>query len=129
MLLRISQTFVSCKSTNYFNTGNRLLIWLLCVEKLSIAYLETFRRFTWLLRKAQFLFYCASIILLLRISKLFMYCISTNYFTTGNLLHNCLLCIEKFCGNFKSPIWKHINDLYGYYAKHNFLATAHLSLC
>jgi len=67
-----------------------------------------------------------SIILLLRIFKLFMYCKSTNYFTTANRLHNCLLCIEKFYGKFKSPLWKHTNDLYGYYAKHNFLATAHL---
>ena len=64
-----------------------------------------------------------------------MYCKSTNYFTSGNRLYNCLLCIEKLYDNFKSPIWKHINDLYGYCAKHNFwllriyhLATAHLPI-
>jgi alanine dehydrogenase len=56
-----------------------------------------------------------------------IYCKSTNYFTTGNRLYNCLLCIEKLYDNFKSPIWKLINDLYGYCEKHNFLATAHLS--
>jgi len=77
--------------------------------------------------QSQFLGYCASIIWLLRISQLFMHCISKNYFTTGNRLHNCLLCIEKLYDYFKSPIWKHINDLYGYCAKHNFLATVHLS--
>ena len=62
----------------------------------------------------------------------FMFCKSTNYFTTGNRLHNCLPCIEKLYDKFKSPIWKSINDLYGNCAKHNFwllriyhLATAH----
>jgi hypothetical protein len=79
--------------------------------------------------QSQFLGYCASIILLLRISQLFMNCKSTNYFTTAYRLHNCLLWIEKFYENFKSPIWKHIYDLYGYCANLNFLATAHLSFC
>ena len=60
--------------------------------------------------------------------QLFMNCKLTNYYTTGNRLHNCLLCIEKFYGNFQTPIWKHINDLYCYCAKAQFLATAHLSL-
>jgi len=40
----------------------------------------------------------------------FMYCKSTNYFTPRNRLHICLLCIQKLYDNFKSPIWKHIND-------------------
>ena len=57
----------------------------------------------------------------------FMYCKSTNYFTTGNRLHNCLLSIEKLYDNFQSPIWKHINDLYCYCSKAQFLATAPLS--
>ena len=57
----------------------------------------------------------------------FMYCKSTNYFTTGNRLHNFLPCIEKLYDNFQSPIWKHINDLYSYCANAQFLATAHLS--
>ena len=57
----------------------------------------------------------------------FMYCKSTNYFTIGNRLHICLLYIEKLYDNFKSPISKHINDLYSYCAKAQFLATAHLS--
>jgi hypothetical protein len=123
-LLQIDKLFQHWKSFTYSVTVRRRI-----VGQLLIAYLETFRRFIWLLRKAQFLGYCASIILLLRISHLFMYCKSTNYFTTGNCLHNCLLCIEKFCGYLKLPIWKHIKNLYGYYAKHNFLATALQSFC
>ena len=107
-LLHISQLSVYCKSANYFTTGNRLNIWLLCIKKivwqLQIVYLETFRRFVWLLRKAQLFGYCASIILLLRISLLFMYCKSANNFTTGNGLNNWLLCTEKLYDNFKSPI-------------------------
>ena len=64
----------------------------------------------------------------------FMYCKSTNYFTTGNRLHNCLLCTEKLY-NFQSPIWKHINNYFATAQKHNFwllrinyLATAHLPI-
>ena len=116
-LLQIEQLIQHCKSSKYLFTVHWKILW-----QLQIAYFQIFRRFIWQLRKAQFCGHCASIIFLLHISQLYMYCKSTNYFTTGNRLHNCLLCIEKFCGNFKSPIWKHINDLYGYYAKHNFLA-------
>ena len=65
----------------------------------------------------------------------FMYCKSTNYFTTGNRLHICLLCIENLYDNFKSPIWKHIIDLFPTAQKQNFwllriyhLATAHLPI-
>ena len=65
-------------------------------------------------------------ILLLLISQLFVSCKSTNNFSTGNRLYILLLCIEKLYDNFKSPIWKHINYLYGYCAKPNFYATAHL---
>jgi len=120
-LLQIEQLFQNCKSSKYLITVHGKILW-----QLQIAYFEIFRRFIWQLRKAQFCGHCATIILLLRVSQLFMYCKSTNYFTTGNRLHNCLLCIEKFFDNFKSPISKH-NDLYGYCAKYNFLATAHLS--
>ena len=110
---------------------HRKIVW-----QSQITYLETFRRFIWLLRKAQFSGYCASIILLLLISQLFMYRKSTNYFTNGNRLHNCLLCIENLCENLNSPIWKRINDLYGYCGKStNFwllriyhFGTAHLSI-
>ena len=105
-------------------TVHRKILW-----QLQIAYFEIFRWFILLLGKEQFFGYCAYIILILRISQLFMYCKSTNYFTTGNRLLKCLLCIEKLYHTFKSPIWKLINDLYGYWAKHNFLATAHLSFC
>jgi hypothetical protein len=121
-LLQIEQLFQHCKSSKYLITVNRNILW-----QLQIAYFEIFRRFIWQLRKAQFCGHCASIILLLRISHLFMYCKSANYFTTGNRLHNCLLWIEKLYDNLKSLIWKYINDLYGYCAKHNFLTTAHLS--
>ena len=82
-----------------------------------------------LLRKHQFLGYCATVIFLLLISQLFVYCNSTNYFTNGKRLNICLLCIEKLYDNFKSPTSKYFDDLYGYYPKTNFLATAHLSFC
>ena len=130
LLLRISQIFVYCKSTYYFNTGNLLHIWLLYVEKLYENFKSPISKHINNLYgncAKPILGYCASINLLLRISHLFKYCISTNYLTTGNRLHNCLPCIEKLYDNFKSPIWKPINDLYGNCAKHNFLATAHLS--
>ena len=65
-------------------------------------------------------------IFLLRISQLFVYCKSTKNFSTGNRLYILLLSIEKLYDNFKSPIWKHINYLYGYCAKPNFYSTAHL---
>jgi len=102
--LRISKLFMYCKSTNYFTTGNHLHNCLLCIEKFygkfKIAFLETYQRFVWLLRKAHFFGYCASIILLLRISQLFIYCKSTNYFTTANRQNISLLCIEKFYDNY-----------------------------
>ena len=123
LLHRISHIFVFCISTNYFNTGNLLHIWLLYVEKLY----DNFKSPIW--KHINNLYgYCAKpIFRLLRISQLYKYCISRNYLTTGNRLHNCLLCKEKLYDNFKSPIWKHIIDLYGNCAKHNFSATAHLS--
>ena len=118
-LLHIDKLFHHSKSSIYFITAHRKNVW-----KLQIAYLEIFRRFIRRLHKAQFLGYRASIILLLRISQLFTYCKWTNYFTTGNRLNIWLLCIGKLYDNFKSPIWKHFEDLYGYCAKANFLATA-----
>ena len=120
-LLQIEQLFQHCKSSKHLITVHRKSLW-----QLQIAYFEIFGRFIWQLRKAQFCGHCASMILLLRISQLFIYCKSSNYFTTANRLHNCLLCIEKFYDNSKYPFSKH-NDLDGYCAKHNFLATAHLS--
>ena len=85
------------------------------VWQLQIAYLEIFRRFIWLLRNAHFWATAHhTIILLLRISQIYVYFKSTNYFNTGNLLHIWLLCVEKLYDNFKSPIWKHFDDLYGY---------------
>ena len=127
-LLQIEQLFQNCKWPKHVITVHRKSLW-----QLQIAYFEIFGRFIWLLRKAQFFVYCASIILLLRISQLFLYCKSASYFTTGNRLHNCLLCIEKlydkfkspiciekFYVNFKSPIWKYFDDSNGYCAKPNF---------
>jgi hypothetical protein len=123
-LLQIDQLFHHWKLSKYLITLHWKIVW-----QLHIAYLETFRRCIWLLCKAQFLGYWASVILLLRISQLFMNRKSTKHFTTGNRLHNWLLCTEKIYVNFKSPICKHINDLYGYCAKHNFFFIFHLSFC
>ena len=77
-----------------------------------------------------------TIILLVRIFQLFVYCKSTNYFTTGNRLNICLLCIEILYDYFKSPIRKHFNDFYGYcgfqffgyYASYNYFPTARLPI-
>ena len=65
-LLQIDQLFYHWKSSKYLITENRKIV------QPQITYLETFRRFIYLLRKAQFLWYCASIILLLRISQIFV---------------------------------------------------------
>ena len=43
----------------------------------------------------------------MRISQLFIYCKSTNYFTTGNRLNIWLLYIEKLYDNFSLPISIH----------------------
>ena len=114
-LLQIDQLFHHWKSYKCLVTEHRKIVW-----QLQIAYLKTFQGFIWLLRKAQFFRYCASIILLLRISQLFIKCKSTNYFTTGNRLNIWLLCIEKLYAKFKSPIWKYFEDLYGFCAKLSF---------
>jgi hypothetical protein len=105
-LLQIEQLFQNCKWSKHLMTVHRKILW-----QLQIAYYKIFRRFIWLLRKAQVFGYCASIILLLRISQLFNYCKSTNYFTTGNRLNIWLLRIEKLYDNFKSPIWKYFEHL------------------
>ena len=106
---------------------HRKIVW-----QLQISYLETFRRFIWLLRKALFLGYCASIILLLRISKLLMYCKSTNNFTTGNSLNIWLIlwqfqiaCLEIF----RRFIWLVRKVVFcGYYASYNYFSTSHLPI-
>ena len=108
-LLQIDKLFQHWKPSTYSVTVRRKFVW-----QLQIAYLEIFRRFIWLLRKAQFLGYCASITFLLQIYQLFIYCKSSNYFKTGNHLNICLLCIDKLYYNIKSSIWKRFNDLYGY---------------
>ena len=68
-LLQIDKQFQHWKSSTLLFTVRRKIIW-----QLQIAYLETFRRFIWLLRKAKILAYWASTILLQRISQLFIYC-------------------------------------------------------
>ena len=125
-LLPISQMFDHCKPTNYFTIGNRLNIWLLCIEILYYNFkspiLKQFNDSYGYLAKPNFLATTHhTIIFLLCISQLFVYCKPTYYFITGNRLHICLLFIEKFYENFKSPIWKRFNDLYGYCAKAQFL--------
>jgi hypothetical protein len=105
-LLQIDQLLPQWKSSKYLITLHWKILW-----QLHIAYLETFRRFIWLLRKAQFLGYWASMILLLRITQLFMNCKSTNYFTTGNRLHNWLLCIENFMTN-SNHLFGNISNIY-----------------
>ena len=80
--------------------------------------------------------YWASIILLLRISQLFIYCKSTNYFTTGNRLNIWLLCIEKWHDNFKSSILKYSDDIqllrkakfFGSCAPYYYFASPHLPI-
>ena len=72
---------------------------------------------------------------LLDIIQSFCYCACHKYLSTANrhfisnleyCLHIWLLCVQKLYDNFKSPIWKHFSDLYGYCAKPNILDTAHL---
>ena len=115
-LLQIFKIFHKLKLRNYLLSVHIKIVW-----QLQIAYFEPYHWFICLLRKAQIFAYCASIILLLRISQLFIYCKSTNYFTIRNRLHNWLLCIEKLYDNYKSPISKYFEHLYGYWAKPNFL--------
>jgi hypothetical protein len=105
-LLQTDQLFHQWKTSKYLLNVHRNIVW-----QLQIAYYEIFRRFIWLQRKAQFFGYCASIISLLRISQLFMYYKSTNYFTTTNRLNISLLCIERLYNNFTLLIWKHFEDL------------------
>jgi len=133
-LLRISQLFVYCKSTNYFTTGNSINICLLCIEilcwKFKSPIWKQFYDSYGYCAKPNFLATAHhTIIFLLSINKLFAYCKSTYYFITGNCLNICLLWFEKFYDNFKSPIWKRFNDLYGYFAKPNFLVNSHLWFC
>ena len=66
-LLQIDQLFHHRKSSKYLVNLHRKIVW-----QLQIVYLKTFQRFVWLLRKAQFFGNCASTILLLRISQLFI---------------------------------------------------------
>jgi len=106
-LVQIDQLFHHWESSKYLITVHRRIVW-----KLQIAYLEIFRRFIWLLRKAQF-FVTAhhTIILLLLISQIFVYCKSTNYFNTGNRLHIWLLCIEN-CMTTSNRIFRNISTIY-----------------
>ena len=141
-LLRISQVIIYCKSTNCFTTGNRLNVWLLSTEKLY----DNFKSPIWKYFDDLYGYYAKNnflatahhtIILLLRISHIFVYCKSTNYFNTGNLLHIWLLCVEKLYDNFKSRIWN-ISPIYMATAQSQFLgycqflgyyfATAHLPI-
>ena len=71
-LLQIDQLFDQLKSSKYLLHVHRKIVW-----HLQIAYSETFRRFIWLLRKAQFLF-------LLCITQIFSYCASPNHSSTAN---------------------------------------------
>ena len=108
-LLKIDQLFHHWKSSNYLVTLHRKI-----VSQIQIDYLEKFRRFIWLLRKAEGMTTAHyTIIFLVRILQFSVYCKSANYFTTGNCLNIWLLCIEKLYDNFKSPVWKHFDDLYG----------------
>ena len=124
-LLQIDQLFHHWKSSKYLIT----LFWKLVLQ-IQITYMETFRRFIWLQRKAQFFGCCASYNYFpIAYLPIIFYCKSTNYFTTRNRLNIWLICIEKLYDNFKSPISKPFNNLYGYCAKPNFLANAHLPFC
>ena len=106
-LLRIIRSFRYCASLKYLSPANQQIISTLeivylfgyCAQKnctTSNCYLETFRRFIWLLRKAQFLGYCASpnylctanrqIISRLEIVYIIVYCAQTNFVATSNRL-------------------------------------------
>ena len=86
-LLQIEQLFQKLNSSKYLLTVHWRIVWLL-----QIAYSETFRRFKWLLRKVQFLVYCAShiyfatahlpIIYLLQIDQLFHHWKLSKYLIT-----------------------------------------------
>jgi hypothetical protein len=126
-LEQIDQLYHHCECFKYLITVHRKIVW-----QLKIASLEIFRQFIWLLRKAQFFHYCASYNhLVLRISQIFVYFKSTNYFNTGNLLHIRLLYVELLYENFKLPILKYtifrlprIIQLFSYWASTNYLSTA-----
>ena len=126
------QLFMNCKLKNCFTTGIRLHNWSLCIENsydnFKSPIWKTFPTYIRLLRKAQFFGYCTSYIHFPNayLPIFFVYCKSTKNFTNGNHPNICLFCIEKLYKNFKSPIWKHIDDSYRYCAKPNFLATAYL---
>ena len=118
-LLKIEQLFHHWKSSKYLITLHRKIV------KLQIAYLVTFQRFIWLLRKANF-------ISLMRVYHFvnahlpIIYAVQiVQVFHHWESLNNWLLRIQKFYDNFKSPILKYFDDLYGYCEMHNFWATAH----
>ena len=86
---------------------HRKILW-----QLQIAYFETYQRFIWLLRKAQFFGYCASIILLLRISQLFMYYVRQQVRQHNKFNYRTKIVIYKdymfrpLCGHHQVfPIW------------------------
>jgi hypothetical protein len=83
-LLQIDQLFYQWKSSKYLITVHRKIVWQLLIE-----YLEIFRRFIWLLRKAQFFGYCASY----------------NHFATSHLPNICLLQIDKLFQHWKSSTY------------------------
>jgi len=83
-LLQIDQLFHHWESSKYLIAVKRKFVW-----QLQIAYLEIFRRFIWLLRKAQFFGYCASY----------------NHFATSHLPNISLLQIDKLFQHWKSSIY------------------------
>ena len=109
--LIISQLYVYCKSTNYLTTGNRLIIWLLCIEKLNDVKSPIWNHFDDL-----YDYWAKPIFRILRIIKLFCYCATTIYLLlqTQQLVDQLnsskylVPCIEKLY-DFKSPIWKHFD--------------------
>jgi len=83
--------------------------------KISTIYMASTQSPTFrLLRIYHFATAHLPIICLLQIDQLFHHWKSSKYL---------LLCIEKLY-DIKSPIWKYFEDLYGYCANPNFLATA-----
>ena len=122
-LLLIEQLLQQWKSSTYLFTVHRKIVY----DNFKLPIWKYFDDMYGYCVKPNFLatVYHTSIFTL-RICQLFVYCKSTNNFSTGNRLYILLLCIEKLYDNFKSPICKHINYLYGYWAKPKFYATAHL---
>jgi len=79
-LVQIDQLYHHCEWSKYLITVHRKIVW-----QLKITYLQIFRQFIWLLRKAQFFGYCAPY----------------NHFATSHLPNICLQQTDKLLQHWK----------------------------